>query len=67
MLLRNKTLSLTETVILDLIETIIFRIGAAFDTITYALSALLKLHDKFPSEKVRISRMIKSFETHSDL
>jgi len=27
----------------------------------------LKLHEKFPSEKVRIAKIIKSFETHSDL
>jgi hypothetical protein len=46
---------------LNLIESVMFRIGVAFDTIAYGLSALLKLHEKFPSEKERISKMIKSF------
>lgn len=52
---------------MDLIESVLFRIGVSFDTIAYGLSALLKLYDKFPSEKAKISKMIKSFETHSDL
>jgi len=60
-------LDVNETKILDLIESVLFRIGVAFDTVAYGLSALLKLYEKFPSEKGRIAKMIKSFETHSDL
>ena len=52
---------------MDLIESVMFRIGVAFDTIAYGLSALLKLHEKFTSERERIAKMIKSFENHSDL
>ena len=47
-----------------------FRVGAAFDTITYGLSALLKLFEKFGrqgGEGNRIKKIIKSFETHNDL
>lgn len=48
-------------------ESVIFRVGVSFDTITYALSALLKLYEKFSSERQRIQKIMKSFETHSDL
>lgn len=60
-------MDVNETKILDLIESVLFRIGVSFDTVAYGLSALLKLYEKFPSEKARIAKMIKSFETHSDL
>lgn len=43
-LLKNRELGLNESNVLDLIESVLFRIGVAFDTIAYGLSALLKLH-----------------------
>jgi hypothetical protein len=46
-LTQNSTLEISSTNIIDLIESVMFRIGAAFDTITYGLSALLKLFEKF--------------------
>ena len=58
--------SIKEENVLDLIESIIFRVGIHNDTISYGLSCLLKLYEKF-STKDRISKMIKSFEAHSDL
>ena len=59
-------MTLTETNVLDLIETIIFKIGIGNDTISYGLSTLLKLYEKF-TQKERITKMIRSFEAHSDL
>lgn len=48
-LLKNRELDLSESKILDLIESVLFRIGVSFDTVAYGLSALLKLYEKFPS------------------
>lgn len=49
-----------------MIESIIFKVGIVNDTISYGLSCLLKLYEKF-SNKERIQKMIRSFEAHSDL
>ena len=49
-----------------MIESIIFKIGIGNDTISYGLSTLLKLYEKF-RERDRITKMIRSFEAHSDL
>lgn len=65
-LFKIKGVSITEDHILDLIESIIFKIGIGNDTISYGLSTLLKLYEKFRG-KDRISKMIRSFEAHSDL
>lgn len=65
-LFRIKGISITEQNVLDLIENIIFKVGIANDTIAYGLSTLLKLYEKF-SSRDRIVKMIRSFETHSDL
>ncbi len=51
---------------MDLIEQLLFRPGVSHDTVAYGLSCLLKLHEKY-SDKVRIAKMIKSFESNSDL
>ena len=59
-------IEITETNILDLIESVIFKIGIGNDTISYGLSTLLKLYEKF-RERDRITKMIRSFEAHSDL
>ena len=67
-LLRVREVEIRENNIIDLIEQILFRPGAADETIEYGLSALFKLHDKFGGElRERIVKMIKSFESHSDL
>lgn len=67
-LLRVREVEIRENNIIDLIEQILFRMGAASETIEYGLSALFKLHDKFGAElRERIVKMIKSFESHSDL
>jgi len=65
-LFRIKGVSINETNVLDLIESIIFKVGILNDTISYGLSCLLKLYEKF-SNKERIAKMIRSFEAHSDL
>jgi hypothetical protein len=66
-LLGISSLNIREVNILDLIESIIFKVNIANDTVAYGLSALLKLHDKFIGERERILKMIKSFENHNDL
>ena len=65
-LFKIKGVSINEQNILDLIESIIFKAGILNDTISYGLSCLLKLYEKL-SNKERISKMIRSFEAHSDL
>lgn len=65
-LFRVKGVSITEQNVLDLIENIIFKVGIANDTISYGLSTLLKLYEKF-TNKERIVKMVRSFETHSDM
>lgn len=62
-----KQVEVRDINIIDLIEQIIFRVGAANETIEYGLSALFKLYDKFESLRERILKMIRSFESHSDL
>ena len=47
-------------------ESIIFKVGISNDTISYGLSCLLKLYERFQN-KDRIAKMIRSFEAHSDL
>jgi len=59
-------IEISETNILDLVEHLLFRVGVLNDTISYGLSSLLKMHEKF-GDKGRIMKMIKSFEAHSDL
>ena len=49
-----------------MVEQLLFRVGVLNDTISYGLSCLLKLHEKF-GDRSRIIKMIKSFESHSDL
>ena len=67
-LIRVREVEIKEVNIIDLIEQIIFRPVAANETIEYGLSALFKLYDKFSNDlKERILKMIKSFESHSDL
>jgi len=51
---------------LDLIESIIFKAGIGNDTISYGMSCLLKLYERF-TDKNRILKMMGSFETHSDM
>jgi hypothetical protein len=65
-LLRLREVSIGEDNILDLIESIIFKVGVGNDTVSYGLSTLLKLYEKF-SNRDRIVKMIRNFETHSDL
>jgi hypothetical protein len=48
------------------VENVIFKVGTVNDTISYGLSTLLKLYEKF-SDQSRIKKMIQSFEAHSDL
>lgn len=60
------SIEINEQNILDLIENIIFKAGICNDTIAYGLSCLLKLFEKFTNRE-RITKMLKSFETHSDL
>ena len=68
MLTRVREVEIKEVSVIDLIEQIIFRPVTANETIEYGLSALFKLYDKFANEhKERILKMIKSFESHSDL
>jgi len=43
-LLKFSGLSITEQNVIDLIESIIFKIGISNDTIAYGLSTLLKLY-----------------------
>ena len=67
-LTRVREVEIKEVSVIDLIEQIIFRPVTANETIEYGLSALFKLYDKFANEhKERILKMIKSFESHSDL
>ena len=63
---RIKGVSITEQNVLDLVESIIFKAGILNDTISYGLSCLLKLYERF-TNKERINKMIRSFEAHSDL
>lgn len=65
-LLKLRAVSINESQVLDLVESIIFKAGIENDTISYGLSCLLKLFEKF-SNKERIAKMIKSFEAHSDM
>ena len=65
-LFRLRGVSINQEHILDLIESVIFKHGINNDTISYGLSCLLKLYEKF-SDKGRIDKMIRSFEAHSDL
>ncbi len=66
MLLRISGTKIIESNVLDLIESIIFKVGVSNDTIAYGLSTLLKLYEKF-SDKAKIIKIISYFETHSDL
>jgi hypothetical protein len=50
-LTRVKQIEVKDTNVVDLIEQIIFRPGAANETIEYGLSALFKIFDKFPNLK----------------
>jgi hypothetical protein len=43
-LLRLREVSIGEDNILDLIESIIFKVGVGNDTVSYGLSTLLKLY-----------------------
>lgn len=63
---RINEIEISETNILDLVEQLLFRAGVLNDTVSYGLSCLLKLYEKF-GDKTRIVKMIKSFEAHSDL
>jgi AP-1 complex subunit gamma-1 len=65
-LFKIKGVSINEQNVLDLIESIVFKAGILNDTISYGLSCLLKLYEKL-SNKERVSKMIRSFEAHSDL
>ncbi len=65
-LFRIRGVQITEQNVLDLVESIIFKAGISNDTISYGLSCLLKLYERF-QDKERINKMIKSFEAHSDL
>lgn len=65
-LFKIKEVSINEGHLLDLAESIIFKAGIKHDTISYGLSCLLKLHEKF-SNKERILKMIRSFEVHADM
>ena len=65
-LFRIREIDVNEQHVLDLIESIVFKAGIKNDTISYGLSSLLKLYEKF-SNKERINKMIRSFEAHSDL
>ena len=65
-LFKLQGVSIKEQHILDLVESIIFKVSINNDTIAYGLSCLLKLYEKF-SNKERIHKMIRSFEAHSDL
>lgn len=46
-LLRLREVSISEVNVLDLIESIIFKVGVGNDTVSYGLSTLLKLFEKF--------------------
>ena len=65
-LFRVREVEITEQHVLDLIESIIFKVSINNDTISYGLSCLLKLYERF-SNKERITKMVRSFEAHSDL
>lgn len=58
---------ITNANILDLIETVIFKNGIADETLEYGLSALFKLFGKFKEFGERIGKMIRSFESNSNL
>ena len=48
----------------------IFRVGVASYTISYALFTLLKLYEKFKDQegiRERILKIVRSFENHADL
>lgn len=64
---RIEEIEITEDNILDLIEQIIFRPTVEYDTISYGLSALMKLHDKFVPYQSKIINILKHFESHCDL
>lgn len=60
-------LRVTKEHIINLIETVIFKASVADETIQYGLTSLFKLYDKFRDQSERISKIIKSFESHSNL
>ena len=66
-LLRMRRVEISQTHVIDLFEQIVFRSGASPETLEYGLSALFKLFDKFGPLKERILKMIRSFESHSDI
>jgi hypothetical protein len=67
-LMHLREVEVKENNILDLIEQILFRPTVASETIEYGLTSLFKLYDKFSQQnKERIMKMIRSFESHSDL
>lgn len=66
-LLRLPQVEVREVNIIDLIEQIIYQTTVTNETIEYGLSALFKLYDRYPSLQERILKIIKSFESHSEL
>lgn len=66
-LLRLSQVEVQEHNVVDLLEQVVFRPGTTNETIEYGLSALFKLYDKFAGSRERILKMIKTFESHSDL
>lgn len=60
-------LRVTRAHIINLIETIIFKPSVADETISYGLSSLFKLYDKFRDQSERIGKIMKTFESHSNL
>lgn len=49
-LFRVKEVEITEQHVLDLIESIIFKVSINNDTISYGLSCLLKLYERFSNK-----------------
>ena len=59
-MLKLKGVKITETNILDLIEIILFKVGINDDTISYGLTCLFKVYEKF-FDIDRIFKIIRSF------